>query len=206
MSEQLLDDLNDYFVDCEIFGKRLAHPLVHVIGIVDVALINKMYSQKKLQVEQALEDGRFSLYVHLHEKPYRVNALDEIAHLIDNHSEYWTLLGDVCVGTENQWQDKDVLRELLTIDRPERNAIMNADEYEEYKALPETLTVYRGCHKGKNEDGFSWTLDKDRAQWFAERLADDDDVPKVIEKTIRKSEVIALFTRRSEQEVLLIDN
>jgi hypothetical protein len=104
------------------------------------------------------------------------------------------------------WQEKYLIRELLTADRSDRHLMMDADEYEQYKELPETLTVYRGCIAGQNEDGFSWTLDQSRAKWFSERLARGGDVPLVIEKNINRSEAIALFTRRGESEILLIDN
>ena len=203
--EQLLEELQDYVYECDIFGKRVSHPLVHVIGLFDIGMINKMYIQKKNATERALENKEYSTYIYLHEKPYRISAFDEIADSLSDE-QYWALLGDVCVGTENMWQDKYVWRSLLESDRASSHLIMNEDEYEEYKKLNETLTVYRGCTAGQNEDGFSWTLDASRAKWFSERLTLDDDEPIVLERTIKRDDAIAYFTRRGESEILLIDN
>jgi hypothetical protein len=203
--EELLDELQDYVVECEIFGRRVSHPYVHIVGVLDTATINMLYTQKKIAIDRAIENQQYSTYVYLHEKPYRINAFDSIENLLTD-SEYWSLLADVCIGTENMWQEKYLFRELLTADRSDRHLMMDSDEYEQYQKLGETLTVYRGCIAGQNEDGFSWTLDPSRAKWFSERLARDGDEPIVLERTINRSEAIALFTRRGESEILLIDN
>jgi hypothetical protein len=203
--EELLDELKDYVVECEIFGKRVSHPYVHIVGVLDTATINLLYTQKKIAIDRAIENEQYSTYVYLHEKPYRINAFDSIENLLTD-AEYWSLLADVCIGTENMWQEKHLIHELLTADRSDRHLMMDADEYEQYKELPETLTVYRGCITGKNEDGFSWTLDQSRAKWFSERLARDGDEPIVLERTIKRDDAIAYFTRRGESEILLIDN
>jgi hypothetical protein len=77
---------------------------------------------------------------------------------------------------------------------------MDAEEFAKFKSFPETLTVYRGCQKGINENGLAWTLNKGKAEWFANRL---DKKGIVLEKTISKSEIVAFFQGRQEEEVIL---
>ena len=66
--------------------------------------------------------------------------------------------------------------------------------------LPETLTVYRGVtsHNSRNIKALSWTLDRDKAEWFAHRF---DENGTVYEAEIDKKYVLAFFASRNEAEV-----
>jgi len=62
------------------------------------------------------------------------------------------------------------------------------------------FTIYRGGHP----DGDSWTLSRDKAQWFANmRCRDKQYGGKVAEKIITKEEALFYTNGRNEQEVLL---
>lgn len=80
--------------------------------------------------------------------------------------------------------------------------LMTADEYNAYLDLPDILTVYRGV----TEDGeaqieaLSWTLDKDKAAWFAHRFGEDGTV---YQAEIMKSNTYALFLGRGESEIIV---
>jgi hypothetical protein len=47
----------------------------------------------------------------------------------------------------------------------------------------------------------SWTLDRERAEWFANRF---DQKGIVIEKAIGKEEIVAYFSGRGDQEIIVI--
>jgi hypothetical protein len=78
---------------------------------------------------------------------------------------------------------------------------MDSEELKILDNLPKSVTIYRGCQKDVNENGISWTLDKDRAEWFATRFKQEG---LVLEKTILKRDIIAVFTGRSESEVVIL--
>ena len=76
--------------------------------------------------------------------------------------------------------------------------------------MPNTITIYRG---GIDDKGYSWTLNKDYAVWFANRwimngnLGDESNVTNrhetnVFEKTINKSDAIAYLSDRGESEII----
>jgi hypothetical protein len=78
---------------------------------------------------------------------------------------------------------------------------MDEDEQFAFENLGDKFTVYRGCQEGLNEDGISWTLRPEKAQWFANRFQKDG---VVLEKVIAKQDAVALFIGRSESEVVVI--
>lgn len=64
----------------------------------------------------------------------------------------------------------------------------------------EKIKAYRGINKYNLKDGCSYTLDKSKAEWFANRY---DDGGYVIEKEITIDDVIFYYDGRKEQEVYL---
>lgn len=66
-----------------------------------------------------------------------------------------------------------------------------------YDALPESITIYRGVNTAKrhNHRGLSWTLDEEKAYWFARRAAlfshGSDGV--VYRGTLAKKDVALVF-------------
>jgi hypothetical protein len=82
------------------------HPLHYEVPFLPgmEALSNKRFLWKKQAVADALEKGKYSSYIFLHERPYRLNAFAEIAHKLDDEA-YWKLLGEIHVDSENIWQN-----------------------------------------------------------------------------------------------------
>lgn len=80
----------------------------------------------------------------------------------------------------------------------DKKALMNKGEYRYFESLPEAFTIYRGVTK--NEKGLSWTMDYDKAVWFATRF--DFDAPYVLETRISKDSTFAYFSRRHEAEIV----
>lgn len=80
--------------------------------------------------------------------------------------------------------------------------LMTADEYNAYIDLPDTLIVYRGvpANHFSTVKSLSWTLDKEKAEWFAHRWGEDGTV---YQAQIMKSDTFALFLARGESEVIV---
>lgn len=69
------------------------------------------------------------------------------------------------------------------------------------------VQVWRGTSAlsfRKASAGFSWTLDRDVACWFAMRFADRNGSPLVLSATVPRSDIALYTNERSEQEVVLL--
>lgn len=76
---------------------------------------------------------------------------------------------------------------------------MYDDEYETYTDLPESFIAYRGVAPGRNPNGMSWTREYDKAEWFSNRFGEG----YVLEGTVNKKDVLAFFSRRGEEEIVI---
>lgn len=80
--------------------------------------------------------------------------------------------------------------------------IMDAEELRQYAELEDPVTIYRGVRsdKEKHIKNLSWTLDREKAEWFAHRF---DRNGTVYEAQIEKKHILALFNGRNEAEVVV---
>lgn len=70
-------------------------------------------------------------------------------------------------------------------------------------ALPQgELTVYRGCRIPRHRLGTSWTLEEERARFFAERRA-GPNAGIVYQARVSSSDVLGYFKSREEEEVVV---
>ena len=89
---------------------------------------------------------------------------------------------------------------LKLFNKADKSLLMNEDELDIYNKLDNEVKVYRGT---KNKDDFkamSWTLDYDKAEWFANRFGTDG---YILEATINKNDIVAFFDVRGESEVVI---
>jgi hypothetical protein len=197
-NEPLHPDLAPYYEE-DSFA-MLRHPLIYQVPFFSGGQANYQYEVKKKLVEEALEKKNYKSFVWLHERPYRLEAFAQIEQLLDD-KEYWSLLGQIWTDTENGWAHLAQWKKFFKSDRAHRNYLMDWDEQMALDSLADRVTIYRGCQKGLNENGISWTLKRDKAEWFATRFGKDG---KVLEMRINKSRILALFTGRNEYEVVVL--
>lgn len=174
----------------------LSHPLVHMLAPVLGGHANRMLVAKREEIGKALMEGRFSTIVYLHEKPYRMQAvrrLYEDGHLTDR-ATLTELFHSVWTNIENVWQCHEDVEYLLPL--LDRDTLLK-DEF--MAALPDTITVYRG-HQHVNENGMSWTTDREKAEWFARRYG---KAGEVTERTVSKDDVLFATNEQGESEVVL---
>ncbi len=70
---------------------------------------------------------------------------------------------------------------------------MDPADQKYFDNLPDSVTIYRGF-SGPFPLGASWTTDRDIAEWFARRFAENE--AHVVSGTIRKQDIWAVFTDR----------
>jgi hypothetical protein len=83
--------------------------------------------------------------------------------------------------------------------------LMDPEDFSVFKDLPQQIVAYRGCSGGtidKVRLGMSWTLNIEKAFWFAKRCP-EWGAPICLEATINKKNVFAYFDSRNEREIVV---
>ena len=173
---------------------------------------NKTYDYKKKAVDEAIKDKDISSYLWLHERAYRVQSiLDALEDWWKpNKKEYWEVIANVWTDTENVYENHLAWEQLLFLEFSDSHLMMDEEDTKFFNELPNTITIYRG---GIDDKGYSWTLDKEKAEWFANRwlmngnMGDKSNVTNrhetnIFEKTINKSDAIAYLSDRNESEII----
>lgn len=113
---------------------------------------------------------------------------------------YWYLLGTLWVSYTG-WSDLALWRRLFAANRPHRDlSIMKPSELRALDRLPEVVIAYR-AHRPGETDWLSYTLDPQKAGMFAVQRG----VAEVAVYAVPRRDILALFTRRDESEILVLD-
>jgi hypothetical protein len=210
VKEPLHEDLRPYLVASAVFpGRKMVHHPLAVEVLYDEAmnaLINKRYVHKRDGVAQALKTGDWGRVIAYHERPYRIDALERCVNEGLGGDEFWDHLATVWTDSENIHQHLDTWRELWDMSEPGRiEHVMDEDERARFDALPELVEVWRGYTVEEGLHGMSWTLDKDKGEWFARRFATmEGRKPHLAHAFVPKEKVLAVFLGRNESEVVAL--
>ncbi len=124
--------------------------------------------------------------------------------------EYWKNLKDAYIIQNYKKISYKTLKELFASKRKYRSYLMNKEEIGFLKGLPNEITIYRGgslTEEKSKKYGLSWTLNRTIAQNFASTKGiRNNKKMMVIEKRIKKSEIIAYFRERQEEEIIYLGN
>jgi len=145
------------------------------------------------------EAGDWEGYLCLFDRRGRPECFRWVACEVSD-AEYWHLLAVVWTDTEGPTQHRRLWLDLFRCDRPGRHNLMTESERTFLEALPDPVTIYRGApEKGKR--GISWTVDPERAAWFAVRFNIEEG--HVYSASVPKSRIFAYFEERDEREVVI---
>lgn len=118
--------------------------------------------------------------------------------------DFSEILGDAWIMSENPSRNAHMStsRLIRMFRKADLEALMDKNELGQYRALDDIVNVYRGVTARGAESVYalSWTLNYDTAEWFANRFGKDG---KVYEAQIDKENILALFNRRNESEVIV---
>lgn len=200
-------ELMAYYEEAEF--PMVRHPLVYAVPFFDspdyVAQLNKQLVSKKEAVEKALMEKEYNRYVFLHERAYRIEAFQEIAPGLTDQ-QYWPLLREIWTDSENIFQNAMQWWEMISSPRQRRALFTACDCRGVLKRMPAELTIYRGTTDREMEGhylGFSWTISREKAEWFATRLLKEGQVPVVATATVRKKDIVGYIDGRGEQEIVV---
>lgn len=116
------------------------------------------------------------------------------------------VLGDYWEGFDNIGPHRLPLAKLLrSATKAERDLMMTTDERAALAAMPEEITVYRGCYE-INRRGLSWTTDINIAAHFPtlHRYKRHGEKPLLL-KAIAYRDRAVVKLGRSENEVIVVD-
>lgn len=111
-------------------------------------------------------------------------------------AESWIL--SECANTDKNVSLKTAIEWFKEADK---NYLMDSTELDYFENLPDMVTIYRGVCIGHNPNGLSYTDNKDKAVWFAERFNTTE--PKLLKAVVPKEYCLCYLNRRDEQEIVL---
>lgn len=130
--------------------------------------------------------------------PMAILTFNEVQKDLDDYW-YWFTLGTLWVSYSG-YSDLELWRKLFRSSRPRRRtSLMKPSEWEAFKRLPSRFTAYR-AHRPEETTWISYTLDRELAdRWSMERGG------HVQSYMLSKEYCLALFLRRGEQEILMLN-
>lgn len=136
------------------------------------------------------------------------NRIEALVTLADRmkRTVFFRLLGEWWSRCDNTGVFKYELEEYVFSNWQEypqlMRKMMTRRELTAYDALPETVTIYRGCYKS-NESGLSWTLSCEIAEKFPYFTRYwQKGQPLLITAEVDKKDIIALKLCRDESEII----
>jgi len=203
--EPLRPDLRKFLDQYGPLGATLRHPLLVQQGVDEerAAWINWFIDYKQKKMERLREKGDWFGVLGGYETAFLVHGfVKEIEHFDD--ATYWKALAEVWTMQEQLWPNRKLLLDLLRSPRPKRDKLMTTSELRSHAKLPDTVNIHRG-YVGQRGKGLSWTIDEDKAIWFAKRFAmiEGQGKPRLISGVAKKIDVLAYFTRREEAEIVI---
>lgn len=181
----------------------IKHPLVNTLHMPGTeAVVNRQLRYKREELAKVRAEGGWCTFIMLHERPWRYEALQMIADDVDDET-FWQLVQIVWMDSENIRENQDEWDDLLRSERPGHEAMMTEDERQALAEMDDVIPVYQG-HTDERDDGWSWTTDKAKAEWFGHRFARlEGGVAMMTAATVRRDDVLAYLTGRDEYEILV---
>ncbi len=153
------------------------------------------------RINEARKEKNASRFVFTHERPWRFQALLD-AKPWTSREEWMSVAGEVWVDTESPHVNRALWRSEV-FGQPDAYLTMDEDEREFWGKLPTIVTAYRGARIKRAVHGLSWTLNEDKARWYARRFSTAKRLGVVVQATVHKHDIAAVFLGRNEEEVIL---
>ena len=171
---------------------------------VDITSSNDALNEWRAYVRKCIDraEDAYGVYI-LVTKPYALTFLKYAEpHL--SRKDFSKILADAWVRSENPNCDVNVGKRNLVafFKQSDPSELMSAQERRQLSKLDDIVTIYRGVtsYNAENVRALSWTLDYEKAKWFAHRFSGDGTV---YEAQIKREDILALFNSRNESEVIV---
>jgi hypothetical protein len=187
------DDLLDHpLVRCELRSQK------------DIAKANEQYESKTAGITEAVNERDWMLFVCLHVRPHRPDAVVRLIKEFGvSGKQLWPVVGYVWCDTEDVRGCFDLWRDIWSMDDTDQALVMSDQERDALALLPERFEIWRGVGHKDAVCGYSWTLNREKACWYAVRFVDAERSPLLATGWIRKADVLAHFLERHEAEIVV---
>lgn len=139
------------------------------------------------------------------DKPERMRCFHKIVFEIglEDPQRFWDEFWGIWTGSENLFDDFEFFEELVDhgLELGSPHLGLEKKEQAALRKLPPVITIYRGCIE-HNQEGWSWTTDREKARWFANRAFGADE-RQVLKGTVRKEDVLGYLMGRGESEIVV---
>ena len=211
-------EMAKFFADIPIYDTRVggvaSHPFTNtwITGIYDkdrkliFVDLRKEDEQAKWreQIKATIEESDLRGICLMLNKPYILTFISYIESMLSDE-ELGMILGTFWTAIENITGDSNVngMEIVKWFKRADKKSLMNEEELLVYESLPEEVTVYRGVtsYNRKKEKALSWTLDYEKAVWFANRFS--TGTGEVWTMTVPKKRILCYIDGCSEQEAIV---
>lgn len=171
---------------------------------IDITLNNENLQRWQHSVSKIIDETENPYHIYLLLNPPYALTFLKLASPYLSRKDFSEILASAWINCEAPHNDPDLSKaDLLSMFKSaDPKALMEGDEYEQLQKMDDTLTVYRGVtsYNADNIKALSWTLNKEKAEWFAHRFNEDG---MVYEAQIDKEHIYAVFNGRNESEVVL---
>lgn len=183
----------------------LDHPLVMIDDFGDrfVSLANKKYLDKREELDRAKLAGDWQKYIWLHERPYRMHVLWNIADQM-SPEQYWRTVRSVWDDAV-QTDDLSVWTMLWGSPRPYREHAMTLKERRALKRLSKSVVIYRSVDQPPITRGLVWqVVNREKGQYVSEAVVQRSQIRALLSpgrKVIvfpRDCEDLRIYMRRRD--------
>lgn len=197
-----------FFIQHPIFKERLVAKQVpktekNPVGIemIDISIPENLQEVKEMyrglidRLKRAID---FFLVIN---KPY-LGLFFKLVWTYLSKEDYTELLEHLWTSMEYPNADKNVSKEewISFWKQANLDLIYSDEDKKLLDSLPDEFPVYRGLMQKAKKQALSWTLDKDRAIWFAKRFGTHG---KLYEATCNKKDILAYLSSRNESEIVV---
>lgn len=152
-------------------------------------------------IEERIDKDNLTYILMMMNKPYILNFLEFAEQYISDEdlgtvlNNFWQHIEQISLNNSNRML-------LKLFKRADKNTLMQDEERLIFNNLPEQVTIYRGVtnYNKRNKKALSWTLDREQAEWFANRY--NTGTGEVWTMTVPKERILCCFEGR-EKEVIV---
>ncbi len=162
--------------------------------------------------KEALEKRAFDDYLSFFGSHERFREF-VMLRLFLKDEEYWPLLREVWIMNETSMPHLDLWCRLFRSKRSQRQLLMQPEEHAALAQMPDEVTIWRGAGQEAGIRGLSWTLNEERARFFADYSCGprrghltpgwQGTKPMVAKAICRKNDILGYFTDREEAEIVV---
>lgn len=202
--------MGDFFVSHPIFRDRhVIKPVEKTeenpVGLVmlDVLVPEEREEAKRLYMDAIDKCTKVSDFFLIINKPY-LGIFFKIVKNWLNKEDYTNMLTTLWTTMEFPNTDTNVsTREWVKFwkEADLYSYVYDKEDLDFIEALPDTFLVYRGLMERASTKALSWTLDINKAVWFAKRF--NNKKGKVYKALCHKKDILAYLSNRGESEIVV---